>query len=90
VVVDTDRKWARVAVEDNGPGIPTEEQNRIFDRFSRGTSGRRRGTGDGTGLGLAIVAEHARQLGGHVYVEPNGGRGARFVIELPLLPMEEG
>lgn len=89
VTVETDARWGRVAVEDRGPGIPAEERNRVFDRFSRGTSGRRRGTGEGTGLGLAIVAEHARQLGGHVYLEPNGACGARFVIELPLLPEEE-
>ena len=89
VTVETDDRWGRIAVEDRGPGIPVEERNRVFDRFSRGTSGRRRGTGEGTGLGLAIVAEHARQLGGHVYVEPNGACGARFVIELPLLPEDD-
>ena len=89
VTVETDGRWGRIAVEDRGPGIPPDERNRVFDRFSRGTSGRRRGTGEGTGLGLAIVAEHARQLGGHVYVEPNGACGSRFVIELPLLPAEE-
>jgi signal transduction histidine kinase len=87
VVAEADGKWARVAVEDRGPGIPAEERERIFDRFSRGTSGRRRGAGEGTGLGLAIVAEHARLLGGRVWVEPNGSRGARFVIELPALPV---
>jgi signal transduction histidine kinase len=85
VVAEVDGRWARVAVEDRGPGIPVEERERIFDRFSRGTSGRRRGAGEGTGLGLAIVAEHARLLGGRVWVEPNGSRGARFVIELPAL-----
>ncbi len=86
VVAELDGKWVRVAVEDRGPGVPDEERERIFDRFSRGSSGRRRGAGDGTGLGLAIVAEHARLLGGRVWVEPNGSRGARFVVELPLHP----
>ena len=89
VVVEADGPWARVAVEDRGPGVAPEERERIFDRFSRGTSGRRRGAGDGTGLGLAIVAEHARLLGGRVWVEPNGSRGARFVVELPVQPLPE-
>jgi signal transduction histidine kinase len=78
--------WGRVAVEDRGPGIPFEERELIFNRFSRGSSGRKRGAGDGTGLGLAIVAEHARVLGGRVWVEQNGARGARFVVELPMQP----
>ncbi len=85
VAVSASATTARVAVEDEGPGIPPEERERIFDRFSRGSSGRRRGLGEGTGLGLAIVAEHTRVLGGRVWVEPNGARGARFVVELPLL-----
>ncbi|MFZ0172295.1 MAG: HAMP domain-containing sensor histidine kinase, partial [Acidimicrobiales bacterium] len=89
VVADADDRWARVAVEDRGPGVPPEERVRIFDRFSRGTSGRRRGAGDGTGLGLAIVAEHARLLGGRVWVETNGTRGARFVVQLPVQPVSE-
>jgi signal transduction histidine kinase len=84
VAVEADDTWARLVVEDRGPGVPLEERERIFNRFSRGTSGSRRGAGDGTGLGLAIVAEHARLLGGRVWVEPNGSRGARFVFELPI------
>lgn len=84
VAVETTGAVARIAVEDEGPGVPESERERIFDRFSRGASGRRRGLGEGTGLGLAIVAEHLRILGGRVYVEANGQRGARFVVELPL------
>lgn len=84
VVVTAGEGRARVAVEDEGPGIPPEERERIFDRFSRGSSGRRRGLGEGTGLGLAIVSEHARILGGRVFIEENGQRGARFVVEIPL------
>lgn len=79
---------ARFSVEDRGPGIPAAERDRIFDRFSRGSSAKRRGAGEGTGLGLAIVSEHARALGGKVWVEQNGGRGARFVVELPIRTAE--
>ncbi len=84
VTVTADTTVARVGVEDEGPGVPEEERERIFDRFSRGASGRRRGLGEGTGLGLSIVADHARILGGRVFVEANNGRGARFVVELPI------
>jgi len=38
---------------------------------------------------LAIAAEHARVLGGRVWVEPNGSRGSRFVVEMPVLPPSE-
>ena len=88
VTVSVDGNLARLAVEDRGPGIPVAEQDRIFDRFSRGSSAKRRGAGNGTGLGLAIVSEHARALGGRVWVEPNGTRGARFVVELPIREAE--
>jgi two-component system sensor histidine kinase MtrB len=84
IVVSANDTTARIAVEDEGPGIPAEEREHIFDRFSRGSSGRRRGLGEGTGLGLAIVSEHTRMLGGRVWAEDNGARGARFVVELPL------
>ena len=71
--------WSRTP----GPGIAPEERDRIFERFSRGSTGRRRGLGDGTGLGLAIVAQHVHQHGGRVWVEGRPGGGSRFVVELP-------
>ena len=73
----------RFLVEDAGPGIAPEERERIFERFSRGSTGRRRGLGDGTGLGLAIVAQHVSLHGGRVWVEDRAGGGSRFVVELP-------
>jgi two-component system sensor histidine kinase MtrB len=79
----------RFLVEDGGPGIAPEERQRIFERFSRGTTGRRRGLGDGTGLGLAIVSQHVQQHGGRVWVEDRPGGGARFVVELPGLTEDE-
>jgi K+-sensing histidine kinase KdpD len=77
----------RIAVEDEGPGVPEAERTRIFDRFNRGDQGGSRGTDMGVGLGLALAAEHARLQGGRVWVEDrhDGGQGARFVVELPLL-----
>ncbi|MBC8195267.1 MAG: HAMP domain-containing histidine kinase [Acidimicrobiia bacterium] len=86
IIVDEDGAGIRIAVEDSGPGIPEEERAAIFERFSRGSSGGRRGGGDsGTGLGLSLVIEDVRLHGGRVWVEdrPDGKPGARFVVELP-------
>ena len=84
----------QIAVEDDGPGIPEEDRQRIFDRFSRGISAgdRRTSGGEGVGLGLALVAEHVRLHQGRVFVEdrPDGKPGARFVVQLPAVtPLSE-
>lgn len=81
----------RIAVEDAGHGVPEEERELIFDRFSRGQEGGNRGGDSGTGLGLALVEEHIHLHGGRVWVEdrPDGRSGARFVIELPALGDED-
>jgi len=78
----------QIAVEDNGHGVPEEERQLIFDRFSRGSEGGNRGADSGVGLGLALVDEHVRLHGGRVWVEDRADRkaGARFVIELPTVP----
>jgi two-component system sensor histidine kinase MtrB len=78
----------QIAVEDNGPGVPREERSVIFDRFSRGSAGGRRGSDSGVGLGLSLVAEHVGLHGGRVWVEDrtDGRPGARFVVELPEDP----
>ncbi len=76
-----------IAVEDDGPGVPPSERELIFERFTRGAAARKRGSGHGAGLGLALVDEHTRRHGGTARVEsrPDGERGARFVVELPLV-----
>lgn len=72
---ETDAGAVRLLVDDDGPGVPAELRQRIFEPgFScRGS----------TGLGLAIVAETVRAHGGSVACAA-AGRGARFVVELPL------
>ncbi|WIV61238.1 ATP-binding protein [Amycolatopsis nalaikhensis] len=72
--------WAVLAVEDDGPGIPEADRERVFDRFVRLDDARARDEG-GSGLGLAIVADIARAHGGTAVVE----RGSRFVVRLPEL-----
>ena len=76
----------RIAVEDDGPGVPEAERHEIFDRFARGSTGGRRGADDGTGLGLSLVVEDLRLHQGRVWAEDrsDGRQGARFVLELPL------
>jgi signal transduction histidine kinase len=73
----------RLWVEDQGEGIPIQEQARIFERFYRPGSELRRET-QGVGLGLAIVKYVTEAHGGRVIVRSAVGQGSRFTIELPL------
>ena len=75
-------EWVIVAVEDDGPGIPAEQRERVFDRFHRTDSARTRARG-GTGLGLAIVRAVAEAHGGGVAVGESPEGGARVEISLP-------
>ena len=80
--VDGDR--AIVAVEDNGPGVPPELREAIFERFRGGEGGAHRPFG-GTGLGLAIAKEFVALHGGTITVGDAMPRGARFSLALPLV-----
>ncbi|HSS42445.1 MAG TPA: ATP-binding protein [Solirubrobacterales bacterium] len=70
----------RIAVFDEGPGLEPGEEEAVFERFSRGSAGRR-GTA-GTGLGLAIARELTRQWGGEVRLRNRSGGGLAATIEL--------
>ncbi|RME90408.1 MAG: PAS domain-containing protein [Verrucomicrobia bacterium] len=70
-------------VRDDGPGIPPEARERIFERFYRVDKARSREQG-GTGLGLAIVKHIVQSHGGRVWVESQLGAGATFHIALPV------
>jgi two-component system, OmpR family, sensor kinase len=78
---------AVVTVTDNGPGIPPEMSNRVFERFARGDASRMRtpdaGTGGSTGLGLAIVAAVVDAHHGSVAVSSQPGH-TQFTVRLPL------
>jgi heavy metal sensor kinase len=73
---------AVIDVTDTGPGIPTELQSRIFDRFYRVDKARSRENG-GTGLGLAIAKWAVEVNGGRLTFEPENGTGSCFRITLP-------
>ena len=71
-----------ITVSDQGQGIPTPEQGRIFERFYRVDAARSRATG-GTGLGLAIVKHVCATHGGDVSVWSEEGHGSTFTMRLP-------
>lgn len=75
---------ARLTVEDDGPGVPADRRQVVFDRFVRADEARTRHEG-GAGLGLAIVKAIVERHGGSVSVD-DATPGARFVVRLPLAP----
>lgn len=82
ICVTTDATHAVVEVGDDGPGIPSEHVDRVFERFYRPTSRRSR-SGDGSGLGLAIVASIAAAHGGDARARSAPGSGTTVTIRLP-------
>jgi two-component system OmpR family sensor kinase len=72
----------RLVVDDDGPGIPSEQRERVFDRFHRTDAARDRASG-GAGLGLAIVRAIAEAHGGRVSASVSAAGGARIELELP-------
>ena len=75
---------AQIWVRDAGPGIPVEDRERLFERFSRGEGGRH--SAGGAGLGLAIVKSIAEAHGGRVELETAVGLGSTFTLILPIDP----
>jgi signal transduction histidine kinase len=73
---------AVIDVDDQGPGIPAAERERIFEPFTRLSGTTRHGSG-GTGLGLAIARRIADAHGGTIVAGSPGGQGARFTVTLP-------
>src|SRR6476646_10038534 len=87
VRVRTDRECAtgpllRVEIEDTGPGLSPEDQEKLFRHFEQTKTGQQ--TGTGTGLGLAISREFVCLMGGTITVHSQVGKGSIFEIQLPL------
>jgi PAS domain S-box-containing protein len=81
VRVAPDEGGARIAVEDDGPGVPAEDRDRLFRAFERGASDSEHAPG--SGIGLTLVARFAQLHGGRAWVEEREGGGASFVVWLP-------
>jgi signal transduction histidine kinase len=84
-VDENGRKMGEIVVEDNGPGVPLEQQQDLFKRFFRGDG---HGVEGGAGLGLAIVHDIMALHNGSVHYEdaPAPEGGARFIVLMPLKP----
>jgi PAS domain S-box-containing protein len=70
----------RILFKDDGPGIPNENMDRIFEPFFT-----TRKVGEGTGLGLSVCHGIIKEHNGRIYVRSEQGKGATFIVELPLL-----
>jgi signal transduction histidine kinase len=82
----TEAAEVELLVDDDGPGVPAEERDRIFDRFTQLDASRTRVGGGGAGLGLAIVADVVDRHHGSVLVSESPLGGARFMVSLPSTP----
>jgi len=83
ITLSRSERRARIAVADEGIGIPEEAQARIFEKFFRADPSLRRGIG-GTGLGLYIARALTEKMGGTIRVVSTPGSGSTFTVELPL------
>jgi signal transduction histidine kinase len=81
VTLAADARAARIEVQDNGPGVPFEQQQLIFEKFRQGGDASNRP--QGTGLGLPISRQIVEHFGGRMWLRSTPGQGACFGFELP-------
>jgi two-component system OmpR family sensor kinase len=80
-----DDNGTSISVTDKGPGLSSEDQKRIFERFFRADLSRSRNADEGSGLGLSIVDAVMRAHGGRVSVISKLGVGATFTLFFPIV-----
>jgi signal transduction histidine kinase len=91
VIVNLEAGNARalLSVDDQGPGIPAADRERVFEHFQRLERDRQSAIA-GTGIGLSVVKDLVGRHGGRCWVTSGDRGGARFVVELPLAEAVEG
>ena len=82
VTLSTESGWARLAVSDDGPGIPADDRARVFERFYRADAAR---TGGHAGLGLSIARWVVEQHRGRILAVESATGGASILVDIPLL-----
>lgn len=80
IIIRSDKTNAIIVIEDNGVGIASDDKEKIFEMFYRGTT-----LSSGSGLGLYIVKEALEKLGGTINVESEQDKGTKFIVEIPNL-----
>jgi signal transduction histidine kinase len=80
--------WVYVRVEDNGPGIPPERAQAVFEPFERAEENRPQD--EGTGLGLSISRRLARLMHGDLTLHSQPGNGSQFFLWLPARELVDG
>lgn len=88
ITIGNEDKSILITVEDNGIGIPNDQQKEIFTKLFRADNAKMTDP-DGTGLGLYIVKEIISYAGGAVWFDSREGRGTKFYVKLPLSGMKK-
>jgi two-component system C4-dicarboxylate transport sensor histidine kinase DctB len=83
--LDLDGDRLVLKIGDDGPGVPAEHKDRVFDPFFTN-----RPQADGTGLGLFLSRRMTEEAGGTLEVQDRSGGGALFILTVPALPLNEG
>ncbi|NIM96296.1 MAG: HAMP domain-containing protein [Anaerolineales bacterium] len=86
---EEDSGWVSIHVTDTGPGIPSEDLSRIFERFYQVDKARKGGSGRGVGLGLAISKQIVEVHGGRMVAQSVLGKGSRFTVQLPIVKSDD-
>ena len=83
ITCTTEKRWMRIEIDDNGPGVPADKREEVFKPFHRLDEARNQDTGN-SGLGLAIARDIARSHGGDIWLDKSELGGLKAVIRLPL------
>jgi signal transduction histidine kinase len=78
-----------LSISDEGPGIPYEERNRLFEAFYRGSGARALSATPGTGLGLSIARRDIEALGGRIWLEESSPHGSTICVAIPAASLDD-